>query len=419
MDFLRYSLYKKIKMKRYAFVGASSRGLTMYAIPLSKDFNDVAEIVGAFDTNIKRCEVMRRKTNLDFPVFNDFDLMLKETKPEVVIVTTVDCYHHEYIIRSLEAGCDVISEKPMTTDEDKCNAIMEAEARTGKKVIVTFNVRFMPFSTRLKQLMMEGTVGKVLNLHFEWMLDTSHGADYFRRWHRRKENSGGLLIHKSTHHFDLVNWLIDDEPVTINAFGATRYYGPTRDERGERCLNCKYKNQCEFYIDITSDDFMRGYYLECEDVDGYYRDKCVFSEEIDAEDTASVSVLYSKGAMMSYSLTAHSPYEGYRLSINGTDGRMEVEDFHGSIGPFAGKHVQNIRIYNRDGEEISIKVPTAGGAHGGGDKRLLEMIIRGNMEDPYGHLAGSRAGAMSIIIGIAANKSIKEGKSFKVSDLLI
>ncbi len=405
-------------MKRYAFAGASGRGTTMYAEPLARDFKDVAEIVGAFDINIKRCEVMRRRTNLNFPIYDDFDRMVSETKPDTVIVTTVDRYHHEYIIRSLEAGCDVITEKPMTVDEEKCNAIMEAEHRTGKKVIVTFNVRFMPFATRLKQLILEDSVGKVLSVHFEWMLDTVHGADYFRRWHRRKENSGGLMVHKSTHHFDLINWLIDEEPVMINAFGATNYYGPKRENRGERCLNCEHQNTCEFYLDIKADPFIKEFYYDCEGVDGYYRDKCVFSEEINIEDTVSVSTLYSKGTVMSYSLTAHSPYEGYRLVINGTEGRLEAEDFHGSIGPFAGKHIYNIRLYNRQGEEISIKVPNAGGAHGGGDERLRKMIFRGGIKDTFGHLAGSRAGAMSIIIGIGANISMKEGKSVKVADLL-
>ena len=52
-----------------------------------------------------------------------------------------------------------------------------------------------------------GTIGKVISVHFEWMLDTVHGADYFRRWHRLKEKSGGLMVHKSGHHFDLVSRL--------------------------------------------------------------------------------------------------------------------------------------------------------------------------------------------------------------------
>ena len=126
--------------------------------------------------------------------------MMKECAPDTVIVTTMDRYHHEYIIKALEYGCDAISEKPMTIDEEKCNAILAKEKETGKKVIITFNFRFMPNMIRVKELINEGAVGKILSVNFEYLLDTSHGADYFRRWHRRKENSGGLLIHKASHH---------------------------------------------------------------------------------------------------------------------------------------------------------------------------------------------------------------------------
>ena len=234
-------------MKKYAFAGAGGRATTMFAVPLAKEYGDVAQIVGVFDPNRKRCEALAKRTETEIPLYTDFDTMLEETKPDVVIVATVDRYHHEYIVRALHAGCDVISEKPLTIDDEKCRAILKAQEQTGKKVTVTFNVRFMPFVTRIKELIHEGCVGDILSVHFEWMLDTEHGADYFRRWHRKKENSGGLLVHKATHHFDMVNWLIDDEPVKVNAFGTRRFYGPVRENRGERCLTCGYKKQCEFY----------------------------------------------------------------------------------------------------------------------------------------------------------------------------
>ena len=66
---------------------------------------------------------------------------------------------------------------------------------------------------------MNDVIGEVKAVHFEWMLSTYHGADYFRRWHRDKRNSGGLLVHKSTHHFDLVNFWLNDKPKTVFAFG--------------------------------------------------------------------------------------------------------------------------------------------------------------------------------------------------------
>ncbi len=405
-------------MKRYAFAGSGGRGTTMFAVPMAKEYSDVAQIVGVYDVNLKRCEVMKRRTGVDIPVYSDFDKMLAEAKPDTVIVATVDRYHHEYIVRALRAGCDVISEKPLTTDEEKCKDILDAQRETGKKVTVTFNVRFMPFVTRIKELMNGGDVGEVLSVHFEWMLDTDHGADYFRRWHRRKENSGGLLVHKSTHHFDMVNWLINDEPAMVNAFGTRRFYGPVRKERGERCLTCAYKEQCEFYFDITASALNKEFYYECESEDGYFRDRCVFADEINIEDSVSVSVAYSKGAVMSYSLTAHSPYEGYRIAINGTKGRIEAEDFHGAVGPFAGQHINRLRLYNRAGEEIDIRTPQATGSHGGGDARLQKMLFREDQPDPMGHMADTRAGVMSAVIGIAANRSMKESRSIRVEELV-
>ncbi len=405
-------------MKNYVIVGASRRGFNMYALPMSKYFRDCAKIKGVFDPNYKRAELMKKQAGDDFPVYDSFETMIKSAKPDVVIVTTIDSCHHEYIIKGLEAGCDVITEKPMTIDAKKCNAIFEAEKRSGKKVIVTFNARCSPLSTKIKEIMNEGIIGDVLNVHFEWMLDTVHGADYFRRWHRRIENSGGLLVHKATHHFDMINWFIMQDPVVVNAFGTRRFYGPTRSQRSERCLTCQHKDTCEFYFDITTHKF-KELYLDCEDVDGYYRDRCVFDDEINIYDSMTLNVKYSKDAIMSYSLIAHSPYEGFKLSINGTGGRLEAESFlNETHDAFAGATANKLRIYNRKGEEISIKIPKKSGAHGGSDTVLQNILFKDCYPDPLGYAAGSRDGAMSLIIGAAANTSIKEGTPVSIKDLL-
>jgi predicted dehydrogenase len=245
-------------LKKYAIVGASNRGMHMYAIPIARDFSDAAQIVGIYDPNFKRAQLVKDKTGGDFPVYSSFEDMMEDAKPDVVLVTTIDSYHHHYIIKALEAGCDAITEKPMTIDEHKVNAILEAEKRTGNKVTVTFNMRFMPFVKRMKEILKEGTIGTVLSVHFEWFLDTRHGADYFRRWHSRKENSGGLLVHKSTHHFDVINWLLEEEPEVISAFGTRRFYGPTREERGERCLPAITKSLVNFIL-----IFHRGPPMKC------------------------------------------------------------------------------------------------------------------------------------------------------------
>jgi len=407
---------KKRDKKVYALIGAGFRAAFMY-VPLLKEFEERMEIGGIFDSNPARSEAVKKLAGLGCPVYDDCDRMLAEVKPDTAIITTVDRYHHQYIIKCLEAGVDVIVEKPMTIDEEKCKAILDAERRTDRKVIVTFNYRFTPYVTAVKQVIKDGLIGEILNVDFEYLLDTRHGANYFRRWHRRKENSGGLLVHKSTHHFDLVNWWIEEEPVEVMAFGSRRFYGPTREERGERCLTCRYKKTCEFHIDMEADKNYRIMYLDCEKADDYYRDRCVFSEEIDIEDSMSVNVKYSKGTLLSYSLIAHSPYEGYKAAINGTQGRLEISEYHSGIR--AGDSAYCFDIYDRQGRKASYTVPKAEGGHGGGDARLIRMILEGgNAPDPLGHQAGSFAGAVSILIGIAANKSIREGRNIRIKDLI-
>lgn len=403
-------------MKRYVLVGASGRALGMFAEPLINDFSDVAKIVGIFDINKVRAEYIQKHTDPNIPVYTDYDKMMIETKPDAAIITTVDRFHHEYIVKSLEYGCDAITEKPMTIDAEKCNEILDAEKRTGKKVIVTFNYRYTPFVTRIKELIREGIIGKILSVDFEYLLDTSHGADYFRRWHRKLENSGGLLVHKSTHHFDLVNWWIEEEPEEIYANGNLRFYGPTREERGERCSNCQYTKTCEFAVKYHEDPFLNDFYFKAEKEDGYFRDRCVFDDEINIYDSMSVTVKYDKGTLLTYSLIAYSPYEGWKVSINGTDGRLEASEYHS--GHKAGDPVYQIQVFNRKNEIVTYDVPKASGGHGGGDGRLLEMIFRGNLPDPLSHFADSYDGVKSIMIGICANKSIKENKMFRLKDLL-
>lgn len=396
--------------------GASLRGFSMYAKPIVERFHDSARLVGVFDVNPVRADLVSRECG-GVPAFGDFDEMLRQAKPDCVIVTTVDRYHHEYIIRALEAGCDAITEKPMTIDDEKCRAILAAERRTGRKVTVTFNYRFAPYATRVKELLRAGVIGQVLSVDFEWLLDTRHGADYFRRWHRRKENSGGLLVHKATHHFDLINWWLEDEPQTVFAFGTRRFYGPTRSERGERCLTCAHKATCEFYVDYASDPLLKAFYFAAEDADGYFRDRCVFADEIDIEDTMSVTVRYKGEALLTYSLIAHSPYEGWRAALNGTEGRLELQEYHS--GRFAAEPSQAIHLFNRQGEIVTYEIMKAAGGHGGGDERLQERLFGGKaLPNPLGHMADSWAGAMSVLIGVAANRAIATGRAVAIADLL-
>ena len=402
--------------KKYALVGTGGRGTLMYARMIVEKYKKEAELVAMCDANPKRLELAKNSVKRDIPLYTNFDNMLKEVTFDTLIVATMDSTHHKFIIKALNTGHDVITEKPMTIDDEKCRAILKAEKKSKRKVIVTFNYRYAPYVTRVKELLRKNIIGDIISVDFNYYLDTSHGADYFRRWHRRKENSGGLLVHKATHHFDLVNWFLEDEPKEVFARGALKFYGPTRKERGIRCLTCKYKKTCKFYFNIEKVEVHKKFFREAEKEDGYYRDRCVFSKEIDIEDTMAVSVTYKKGIFLTYSLNAFLPYEGWRMSLNGRKGRLEAEEFHSFPGGVPDE--KEIRIFPLFKKAKIIKIPKVTGGHGGGDVRIMDMLFKKGIPDPLGHQAGSRGGAMSILIGVAGNKSIKTGKAIKIKDLL-
>ena len=423
--------------RRYAIVGLGSRH-ELYQDGIEKTHRSVAQLVGLCDSNPGRVELARRRSTQNGatvpPGYRaaDFDRMLAETKPDTVIVVTVDATHHEYIVRAMEAGCDVITEKPMTTDAEKCGRILETCRRTGRSCRVGFNYRYSPPRAQVKDVLMSGEIGEVLSVDFHWLLNTHHGADYFRRWHSHKKNSGGLLVHKSTHHFDLLNWWLGAVPVTVQASGRRQFYTPAMARRlglsgaHERCLTCPEKTKCGFYLDLAASPSHRALYLDCESHDGYFRDRCVFRSDIDIEDTMNVLVGYDNGVTLSYSLNAFNAWEGYTVSFNGTKGRLEhttVESIYingteTAQGAIADGGVTT-RVIPLRGEPRTLTPWTAEGDHGGGDRLMLEDIfLPSPASDKYLRAADHRAGACSILVGIAANRSLETGAAVRVTDLV-
>jgi predicted dehydrogenase len=422
--------------RRYAIVGLGSRH-AMYRTAILGPYAPHAELVGLCDLNPGRVELSRKVAadkgvNVPGYAASDFDRMLRDTKPQVVIVTTVDATHDDYIVRALEAGCDVITEKPMTTTAEKCQRILDTKRRTGRKVRVTFNYRYSPPRTQVKDLLQSGAIGDVLSVDFHWLLNTMHGADYFRRWHSQKKNSGGLMIHKATHHFDLVNWWLSGVPVSVHATGKRDFYTPAMAKRlglashHERCRTCPEKAACTFHMDLAASAGLKALYLDQEHHDGYFRDQCVFRPEIDIEDTMNVIVGYDTGATLSYSVNAFNAWEGYQIAFNGTKGRLEhsiVEQIYvsGTNTVQGGIEEDGVRtrVIPLRGEARDIKPWTGEGGHGGGDQVMLDDIFLPDPPaDKYVRNSDERGGAASILIGIAANRCFTTGQPVKVAELV-
>jgi len=423
--------------KKYVQVGTGGRA-RMYYEAISTTYKDNAEMVGFCDLSPTRMNYANKLLVEEYKVapaktyhYTEFDRMLDEQKPDAVIVTSVDRTHHDYIIRAMEKGYDAITEKPMTIDEKKAQAIIDCQKRTGKNLRVTFNYRYAPHNTKIREVIMDGLIGEVCSIHFEWLLNTQHGADYFRRWHRNKLNSGGLLVHKSTHHFDLVNFWIGSLPETVFAMGDLNFYGMKNAERRGvdkfyyRCYGSEAARGDPFAIDMEHNPTLKALYLDAEADSGYIRDRSVFSDDISIEDTMGVMVRYRNNAIMTYSLNAYMPWEGYNVVFNGSKGRLEVSvvekayiNAGGEKGDEGALHWKTITMKPMFGKPYEVEFTEGKGGHGGGDTVMLNDIFGKPEPDRFKRAASHVDGAYSILTGIAANKSIASGEPVKVKELL-
>ncbi len=444
--------------RRYAFVGTGSRA-QMYLAALLGTHACAGEPVAFCDTNEVRMSyydrlVEQARPGLRLPHYpaSQFASMLTDTKPSVLFVTSPDATHAAYVSQALGEGIDVVVEKPMTTDVAGLRQIGAALAASTATLTVTFNYRYSPRNTMVRRLIADGIIGEITSVNFEWCLDTVHGADYFRRWHRDKSISGGLLVHKATHHFDLVNWWLADVPEVVFARGGLRFYGAENARHrglGSRPeLGRDVTPDDPFAFDITADERLRQLYHDGEHLDGYIRDRDVFSGGITIEDNLNLVVGYRSGAAMSYTLHAHSPWEGYRVAINGTAGRIEldvVERGHvqpatatmavgaatataGVIDPSGApdSHSEAATSLRPPGTRLllqrhwepahQVPIPAGHGGHGGGDTMLLDDVFRGPGSDLLHRGAGFTDGAASILVGVAGNESLRTGKAVYLND---
>jgi len=448
--------------RRYAVVGAGARAET-FVRSLVTAHAEQAELVAFVDVNLKRIAAHNRwLAELGHPAVPayhaaDFARMLDEQRVDTVIVTSMDVTHERYIVGALDAGRSVITEKPMTTTAESCTRILQAARRARERAAaagtpaptcaVAFNYRYNPTHVKVRELLAGGAIGAIGSVHFEWLLDVRHGADYFRRWHRDAANSGGLLVHKSSHHFDLVNWWLSARPTRVFAANRLFFYGPGRShgyDRGyERAYGSPAAQGDPFALDLDRQPRMRELYLETESEDGYIRDRSVFAPGVTIDDDMAVLVQYDSGATMTYHLHAYAPWEGYRLMVNGSRGRLELEVVEtayvappgagaaaadaGTIASLYPGHsgVENgwtkLTLHPFWQPSSTVEIPEATQeAHGGGDARLTADLFSGSAltVDPLGRRATEVDGALALLTGLAANASSAAGRAYDVAELV-
>ncbi len=409
---------------RVALIGASCRAIYSFAPAILKTYRDRHELVGMYDVSARRMRVFNESVEQSIPAYEDVDRMFAETKPDLAIITTIDATHVDYLERSLAHGVNCICEKPLCIDAEQCRRVRRAQAAYPRVMALTaHNFRYAPACVTVKRLLDSGAIGTVRALTYQELLDQRHGSSYFRRWNRQKRVSGGLLIHKASHCFDLMNWWVGSRPASLTARGSLTAYGPKASPfHGERCCDCPHAAKCPQYVDL-SDGFRGELYFKAREPGSYTPDLCVFSPEIDIEDHAAVGYVYENGVEVTFDLCAYSAYEGILISIEGTQGRIEY--IHrmntGALAKTAEHGTEettgeSLRLYRFEKPTEAVPIDIVDGGHGGADTLIMKELFGGGA--PGGARATIEDGIQAVLIGAAANVSMATGRSVDVQSLL-
>ncbi len=400
--------------KRFALVGVGQRS-RHFIDALLADHADHARLVALCDANTEALAARVRELGhagegLATYGADAFDRMLTETRADAVIVLTPDATHADLACRTMEAGCDVIVEKPLATTAEDCRRILRTRNATGRRCTVTLNYRYAPWNTTIKRLLVEGRIGRVVAMTMRKTLGHHRGASYFHRWHAQMDRSGGLLVHKGTHYIDLANHFIGDAPATVTAFGGQRMFTDATRETlglarpGRRCAACPEAAKCPFYTDVAEGPESAEVVAARAAGDGYARDLCVFRPEADIPDTMSLLVGYAGGATLAYTFLAYGDKSSDTV-LFGTQGRMVI------TGPC-------LHVVPYGGEPYDVQPPKGEGSHGGADPLMFEVLFRPEPPaDPLGCAADADAGAAAALVGVAATASMARGAPVALRDL--
>jgi predicted dehydrogenase len=330
---------------------------------------------------------------------------------DAVVICSVDCMHEEHALLALESGKHVYVEKPLATTVEGCLKVIEAAKRTKKVLAMGFNLRHHAVVRRLRDLVADGAFGEIFSL--QAIEHYNGGRTYHSRWNRLKKYTGGLFIHKGSHDFDVINYLMGPQvrPARVacfaNVFTLNREHLPFEPkpgvEPGPRCTVCSYKDECpDAYPRSTAlyDD-------ETAAVDGYYPDQCMYLSDKDTHDQGIAIVEYDNGATASHSEYFVTPITNRRYLIEGTKARGEG-DFHGSY----------VKLQPRwTNDEIEHRIGPQTGGHGGADPGIIHMFlecVRTGAEPR----ATAVDGLWSVAVGVAAEKARAENRVVEISELM-
>ena len=314
--------------------------------------------------------------------YRDYRELLADPEVEAVFVMVRDAFHEEMAVAALEAGKHVYLEKPMAITIEGCDHILETAYRTGKKLMIGHNMRYMDFVLKMKEIIDSGIIGEIQSVWVRHFI--CYGSCYFRHFCAEQKTCTGLLLQKGSHDIDIIHWLTGGYTKRVVAMGKLSVYNRTKDrlkpgEKPDR--KASFQNACWPPLEIKG-----------------------LNPHIDVEDHSMLLMQLDNGVQASYEQSMYAPDNERNYTFIGTKGRVEnIGDYHGETYI----HVWTQRGFRND-PDIIYRIKPRDGSHGGADAPIVQAFfdfIREGKQPAVSPIAARNA----IAAGVLGHYSMRNG----------
>ena len=409
-------------------IGAGSRG-KIYTDLMT---DDRFEVVAVADPVKERREYIKEKHHIpdELCVTDWAPLLEKEKFADAAVIATMDKEHFEPTMAAIKKGYHILLEKPVSSSVEECVKISNFAREMGVKILVCHVLRYSPFFRTIKNLINDGKLGDVISVHHAECVGNVHQSHSFVRgnWGNSKESSF-MLLQKSCHDMDIMQWLIDSPCKAVQSFGSLTYFTPENApaDSPEYCTDgCPHADTC-FYnaIKLYYDDKENLWFREAatkkvkpsdEDVMNTLKTtqygKCVYKCNNDVVDHQVVNLEFENGAVASFNMCAFNKGNRF-IRVMGTMGEIYGDMDNNTIEyyDFTSKTTTEINACN---ENLSASIVDG---HGGGDPGIVNAFYKYVTEDYYGdEISEIGISVDNHIIAFAAEKSRLERRVIELKD---
>ncbi|KRG15436.1 oxidoreductase [Virgibacillus soli] len=351
--------------------------------------NGNSVVVGAADVSEEALQQFKESINPEAFITNDYHELLAREDIEAVAILTPDHMHEEHVTAAFRAGKHVYCEKPLAITSESCDRILDEWEKSGKHLMIGFNMRYMPMYQTMKGIIDSGEIGEIKAVWVRHFVGFG-GWFYYHDWHGKRANTTSLLLQKASHDFDVIHWLTGKYTKKVAAFGSLDYYGGSMPN-DLHCPDCELKETCpEASFDRLN--------------------QCAFRQEIDVEDNNMVMMELEGGIKASYLQCHFTPDYSRNYTFIGTKGRLENDDINNKV------YVKTRKTGSwNEWSDQTYDIKEMEGTHGGADPRICEDFVNLVLYNQQ-PLTTPFAGRMSVAVGCAAAESIRTGSGVILID---